>query len=266
MRMFIAFVFLFVYGSALPAQIRIPGPTSRVDTAVKQEPRAEPVTAAPAAEEPVKQQVREAKKVVVDERGLAFIKRATTREAYARALERNDRSLLNVSCTDIVGAVAKIGVPVRTCTELAAYVRTLEVKPCPVLNRKVRLARVVRGAVDEGWQRELKRGELCLFDNNQAKWMFSLSCGNLILEELSVATAMVREERVSFVPATPVIRERADPLVTMPIENRSWWSRNKRWVIPTAIVVGGTAGGLCLSGRLGCSSSQKTDVTVIVTR
>ena len=126
---------------------------------------------------------------------LPFVKHTVSQEEYAKAIEKNDRKVLNVSCEEMMTAAnAVFEANLSQCADLGAYVRQLEVKPCPTVTTTV--ARVLPGShVDlYGYSRELREGETCLYENNSARWFASLSCGNFITKSLPVYTAM-KEER-----------------------------------------------------------------------
>lgn len=115
--------------------------------------------------------------------GHPFTKRPVTQEELARAIERSDMTLLNVTPVQYHKAITALvadGVSVPSVTDLAAYIRRLAVVPCP--SGKAMLSRVLKpgNAVDMFWPRDFRPGELCLLDNNANRLIVSLACGNVI--------------------------------------------------------------------------------------
>lgn len=129
------------------------------------------------------------------QRFLPFTKMPVSQEEYARAVETNNLGVLNVAdVKEFVDAVNKQHpeLEISSPAELATYIRSLAVRPCPQVVASVagieRTSRVIDLA---GISRPLRAGEMCLYDNNLAIWFVSLSCGNLITSPISVFTAMV---------------------------------------------------------------------------
>src|SRR5688500_12945115 len=79
---------------------------------------------------------------------LPFTKTVVTQEEYARALETDDRRVLNVPCAKLVEAFNTVfkneeGIPQHeNCQDLASYIRRLNVYGCPQ-NRVTRITRVL---------------------------------------------------------------------------------------------------------------------------
>ena len=113
--------------------------------------------------------------------GQAFTKHPVTKEEYANAVENCDKSILRIDCGKLVQAVQNAWpeLKIRDKYDLADYIRSLVEIPGPVGPAK--FSRVYKnGTVDFNWTRDIKEGEILLFDNNRAEFKFSLSCGNMI--------------------------------------------------------------------------------------
>ena len=112
--------------------------------------------------------------------GQAFTKHPVTKEEYANAVENCDKSILRIDCGKLVQAVQNAWpeLKIRDKYDLADYIRSLVEIPGPVGPAK--FSRVYKnGTVDFNWTRDIKEGEILLFDNNRAEFKFSLSCGNM---------------------------------------------------------------------------------------
>jgi hypothetical protein len=112
--------------------------------------------------------------------GQAFTKHPVTKEEYATAIEKNDKSILRIDCEKLVQAVQNAWpeLKIRDKYDLADYIRSLVEMAGPIGPAK--FSRVFKnGAVDFNWTRDVKEGEILLFDNNRAEYKFSLSCGNM---------------------------------------------------------------------------------------
>ncbi len=202
---------------------------------------------------------------------LPFTKKVLSQEAYASAIEKNDRKLLNAPCMKYVQAANESfdHLELKSCQDLADYIRTLEEKVCP--NVQTTIARVLKnGEIDlRGRKRMLKVGERCLYDNNEASWFTSLSCGNFITQDLPIFTAHVEEkvpavdediEGEDEVDFDAAVKEAVDKALKESKRHKrpdtdnggeSWLERN--WWIPTLIAVGigaGCAIGGCLSQEI----------------
>lgn len=200
----------------------------------------------------------------------AILKHPIVHEGFVEAIRSDNELILNVPCMALVETANEIyGSEHADCAELADYLKTLSVQPCPM--RETRLTRVLAdGSIDwKDWSRQLREGETCLYDNNEARWIASLSCGNYIVDELPVYTAMVRDELpaespISWTPSARnlfssealsrslegVDRNEGQSVATVEEheappklgEKRSWIGRNWKWLVPTlAGVTAGTA-------------------------
>lgn len=113
---------------------------------------------------------------------LPFTKMTVSQEEYAKAIEIDDRAVLNVPCDEIVMAMNEIfKFNLKDCKALASYFRRLNVHLCPV-SQKTTFARVLSsGDIDlRTFERNFKPRERCLYDNQLPKWIVSLTCGNPI--------------------------------------------------------------------------------------
>lgn len=112
--------------------------------------------------------------------GQAFTRHPVTKEEYATAIEKNDKSILRIDCEKLVQAVQSAWpeLKIRDRYDLADYIRSLVATTGPIGPAK--FFRVFKnGTVDFNWTRNVREGEILLFDNNRAEYMFSLSCGNM---------------------------------------------------------------------------------------
>lgn len=132
-------------------------------------------------------------KASVDSSGHAFTYRPVSQEEYAKAIETCDRKVLRVSCTELLKDAQTVFTwrkdKLNTLQDLASYVRAMPVTNCQSRD-SVTLSRVRLGKVDHKWSRPFRKGEQCLYDNNEGKFLFSLSCGNTVVKADDVSSAM----------------------------------------------------------------------------
>ena len=210
--------------------------------------------------------------VSAEAQALPYTKRAVSLAEYSTALRTNDRVLLNVGCEAVVEAqnatFAKFGVDKRfsTCEEYAEYLDTLTVRLCPQFD--THLGRVLKnGQIDlAGWSRKLRQGEECVYDNQEAMWVASLSCGNTITDILPVFTAMVEDR-----PAEP--SESQTPIQDSAIRqagsadleksrdrDKSFFEKNKKGLIVGGLVAIGAVIGAVVA------SSHNTNTNIVTVR
>jgi len=142
---------------------------------------------------------------------LPFTKGMVTKESYAKALELNDRKVLNVDCRQILTAFnqafsERLQYHFEDCKSLAGYFRRLDEKPLP--QQKMHFGRILpNGNVDlEGFSREALLGEMGLFDNQSGIYPVSLMCGNLTPDKLpapTYTTLTTEEEKPAAQPSSP---------------------------------------------------------------
>ncbi len=193
---------------------------------------------------------------------LPFTKRPVSQEQLAKAIEKNDRSILNVSSTEMVRAANEaFGFDMESPKELAHWVRNLTDTSCPSGHTST-LARVLKsGEVDlYGFKRPFRDGEPCLLDANLARYVLSRLCGNFVTQaDLPLFGAVTPPRYYSGGMSM------AEPEGAIRAEQRShnasgsWWSRNKKWVLPVA---GGVAAGAIVCTVTGCGMKQTVTVTV----
>lgn len=211
----------------------------------------------------------------VSAQGLPFTKGPVSQEEFARAIERDDRKILNVSCEMVLAAAHQTfeDANFATCGELASYMRRLIVAPCPRATSG--MARVLPGDKIDlvGWRREFREGEMCLFDNQGAQWVASLLCGNFITDKLPVFAVTKEEplvERPIDKPATthpPTASEQnfqgraTEPLV-LRLSGHSWysWRRKSGKAFWVATAVGGAACGIW------CRYKNTNEIYITITR
>ncbi|MCM2338972.1 MAG: hypothetical protein NDI62_00745 [Burkholderiales bacterium] len=132
--------------------------------------------------------------------GQAFTKHPITKEEYATAIEKNDKTILRIDCEKLVQAVQNAWpeLKIRDKNDLADYIRSLVEISGPIGPAK--FSRVFKdGTVDFNWTRDVKKGEILLFDNNRAEFMFSLSCGNMTFG-VPVSNVFKKTEEEKFIP------------------------------------------------------------------
>jgi hypothetical protein len=132
--------------------------------------------------------------------GQAFTKHPVTKEEYANAIEKNNKSILRIDCEKLVQAIqdAWPELKIRDKYDLADYIRSLVEITGPTGPAK--FSRVFKnGTVDFNWTRNIKEGEILLFDNNRAEFMFSLSCGNMTFG-VPVSNVFKKTERQKNLP------------------------------------------------------------------
>lgn len=199
---------------------------------------------------------------------LPFTKRVVSQEEYATAIEKDDRTILNVSCNMIaLASNTTFKHSFMGCDDLAAYIRRLTVLPCPQV--ETRLARVLpTGFIDlYGYRRELRQGEMCLYDNQSALWFASISCGNLITDVLPVFTAMREERAIADAVESEGARLAVDADRTSRQRDTSkvqnFWRRHRKWLIPA---IAGVGVGVLLAQQDWLKTEVTNEQTVIVSR
>lgn len=193
------------------------------------------------------------------QRGRAFLNEPlNTAEEYAKRIEtcrtreemkKGERSpFLNLSCEALVESFNSLdGIEdVDNHRELADYVRTLLVQPCPVLSDgRASIARVIRDEVDF-FERSFRDGERCLVDLSLNRYISSMVCGQWIRTEYPYTfTRLVEEEAPPPERPPTTIRESVDKAARetklretrtdVDIDRgRSWFGRNWGWLMPVA--------------------------------
>jgi hypothetical protein len=144
--------------------------------------------------------------------GQVFLQNAASSPAeYAELIQVCDTAKglkLNVGCEELVQSFNKAFPKAQGIVDkhsLAAYIRTLVVRPCP--NVETRVARPVGRRVDLNYRRQLREGETCLYDpglnGGQAGYISTMWFAQWLPETLPAP-----------MPATVVPPER--PIVTSP--------------------------------------------------
>ncbi|MBX4206406.1 hypothetical protein KW784_01305, partial [Candidatus Parcubacteria bacterium] len=208
---------------------------------------------------------------------MPFTNRPISKAQYVKAIATDDQTILNVSCNKLVSAARQIhkDLTFTNCLGLALYVEKLNVKTCP--NVETTIARVLPDeSIDlYGRKRELRVGEQCLFDNNDASWFASLSCGNFITGKVHpVFTAMVNEEAPKS-SSTPIANAAAALAAQQPVTEvapadnpeapRShWWKpKSKKGKIILGSAAAAIAGGGIYCATTGCFINKNTNTVVI---
>lgn len=183
---------------------------------------------------------------VLEAQGTAkpFTTKKVTQEEYARAIEKNERSILYIDANEIANAgYQTVRVQFADRYALADWIRELEVRRCP--QETVQLARIftvpTRRVDTNGWKRPLRADEMCLYADNRP--VVSLDCGNFIIQPFPVEKVTARVTQ-PVVPEPIVPRVDRTPFVTGPTlvipDDRSWLSRNWGWPVG---ILGAIAGG-----------------------
>jgi len=217
--------------------------------------------------------------LAVQERAHGVSKRPLSQKELAVACEKGDpQGLLNTPCSEIVRFFneTRPELQLKNTADLAGYIRNhLVVVDCPTDGQEYKLNRVLMGRIMQdrgaGWQRRFAEGEQCLYNNNEARIEFSLSCANSPFGQISVASAMVTEveKEILHLPISPlptrIERDTTPTLRAMEFrveassrtarfdisrgekerkerERSSWLSRNWGWPVGGLLV--GTAVGI----------------------
>ena len=119
---------------------------------------------------------------VLEAQSVAMVRGPITQERYATAIERNDTSILRANAEQILEAFQLIApdVETRSLTDLARYIRHLEVRSCPQGVHELSRAVLPSRTIGWGVRRAFRAGEMCLYDTSLARFVLSLDCGNLI--------------------------------------------------------------------------------------
>lgn len=197
-------------------------------------------------------------------------------EEYAQIIEKCDSRELNLSCESLVESFNRAFNDIDDVAghdELAAYIRTLIVKPCPTMN--TRIARVVGGRVDLEYKRGMRVGEQCLYDNSAARFISSMSCGQWIPDKLPIFTAQVENQAPRDTPIRDSVEQAARNLIPDQSGERtktrsatrqkrdrrgSWLGRNWPWFVP--LVGGAVVAAACTIPEPRCFKVTQ-EVTVI---
>ncbi len=194
---------------------------------------------------------------------LPFTKKPVTQEQLAKAIEKDDHSILNVSADEMVRAANEaFGFDMESPKELAEWVRNLTDTSCPAGYTST-LARVLKsGEVDlYGFKRPFREGEPCLLDANLARYVLSRLCGNFVTQaDLPLFGAVTPPPRYYSGGHTGVGPEGAmRHEQSSRNSSGSWFSRNKKWLLPVA---GGVAAGAIVCTVTGCGMRQTVTVTI----
>jgi hypothetical protein len=198
---------------------------------------------------------------------LPFTKKPVTQEQLAKAIEKNDRSILNVSADEMVRAANEaFGFDMESPKELAEWVRNLTDTSCPAGYTST-LARVLKsGEVDlYGFKRPFRVGEQCLLDANLARYVLSRLCGNFVTQADLPLFGAVSKSPSALDPSlgdrlfSGGPQRHDNPSIDPQHSQGSWWSRNKKWALP---VIGGVAAGAIVCTVTGCGMKQTVNVTI----
>jgi len=181
--------------------------------------------------------------------GVAMFKGpADSSEEFAKALEGSDpKGLLRAKPEQFFEGVTKNypEVGINYFSQLPVYVRTLQMKPCP-MGQEFTLSRILLPSekLDFGFVREFRQGEMCFYDNNLNLFVMSATCGNIIVrppvEQVEVvlpppvASQTQEQEVESPPPAVSRIQQEIDKRV---IVNKNFYSypverspeKEKKW-------------------------------------
>jgi hypothetical protein len=171
-----------------------------------------------------------------------------TREQFAQAIRADQRSVLRLPAERIVTAANRTYSMNYTRAQWADFIAQMEVAPCLDAGQATtRLLRVHRAqqAVDlNGWTRNLRPGELCLWADNRA--YFSLDCGNITPDLIrTVSAPVVRSEPIGapWVAPQPSYVTRVDTVVVQQYQPQIPIIRERRrtpwgWILGPPIVAG----------------------------
>lgn len=116
---------------------------------------------------------------------------------------------LNVGCEELVQSFNKAFPKAQGIVDkhsLAAYLRTLVVRPCP--NVETRVARPVGRRVDLNYRRQLRDGETCLYDpginGGQAGYISTMWFAQWLPDPLPVSTPTMVSERPVVTSSGPL--------------------------------------------------------------
>lgn len=114
----------------------------------------------------------------------------SARERLARALAGNERGVLRATPRQYLQALQRVApeAELRDISQVPNYIRSLTAVQCPQ-DTTYPMSRIIAGGPNAAgrldlsgrWQRRLASGEPCLYDNNLARHILSLACGNVIL-------------------------------------------------------------------------------------
>lgn len=114
----------------------------------------------------------------------------SARENLARALATNDRRLLRATPAQYLQAIQRLApeAELTDTAQLADYIRSLTALQCPQgatypMSRIIASDPTSAGRLDlsGNWSRHFPATEPCLYDNNLARHIMSLACGNVII-------------------------------------------------------------------------------------
>lgn len=150
----------------------------------------------------------------------------SARERLARALAANDRRVLRATPQQYLQALQRTAseAELRDTTQLADYIRSLTVVQCPQdlaypMSRVLAHSGSTSGRMDLSgqWSRRFAPGEPCLYDNNLARNILSLACGNVILpRSTSGPSSAQAAEALRAVAAAPSAVQREAPRAAVP--------------------------------------------------
>lgn len=154
---------------------------------------------------------------VLAQPALPVLKKPLWLGELARAVQENDRKVLNTDCMKLVEAFNETFKPLAderltSCEALASYLERLNVDHCPT-GTQASFTRIMRdGKVDlYGFSRGCRPGEEWAYDNQWGIWVVSLICGNFISknelplprQHINVSAAAPTEPTVESPTAPP---------------------------------------------------------------
>lgn len=147
----------------------------------------------------------------------------------AEAIEDADDTRLLATPVQILSAIRQ-AVPeteVEDIPGLIAYLRSLEVRPCP--RGEHQLSRILGGKLDWDFRRPFGNGEPCFFDRNLNKFILSGRCGNVIMhattaiEPTSAMPVYVSQTYVFLTDTTARAAEPPPPPPQIIVKNGWGW-------------------------------------------
>ena len=212
-------------------------------SAIEAQPSVRDTTRAPAQVDSLKKDSFPLRKEVVSVQGLAFSYRPVTKEELASACENHDpvkngKGVLRIRCEDFLIALNEGGADLRLVSDIPEYVRSLVVAPCP--SGEASLGRILeytngRVVLDlKKWHRPFRKNEQCLYDNNRADWVLSLSCANTIHSQ-HAALASVAPKVTAPAPSPVVLPKdisQEKKLPPIPVPSPSGVSQAKAVEVP----------------------------------
>ncbi len=115
-------------------------------------------------------------------------RKAMSPAEVAEAIDDRDDTRLVATPEQILAAIQQ-SLPdahVEDVSGLVAYLRNLEIRPCP--RGEHQLSRILKGKLDWDFRRRFGSDEPCFFDRNLNRFVLSARCGNVVWYGLSSQT------------------------------------------------------------------------------